>query len=215
MNQINENYLDSSVDCQEYVAKLNKALIAQLDQLRQQFDALSCQSENFTKEGIEVKNLSVINSNLTMHNLIYKMTNTVNGHFYIGKHSTKYPLDSYYGSGIILKEAYLKYGLSSFQKTILYDFKTSDEALAKEEELVPILSCHDNTPCCYNMKPGGVGHLLSSSAKKSVRIRKNMDILFLKKHVKKLAKAIKEKRKAIYISSIYQIITSTIECLHI
>lgn len=59
----------------------------------------------YTREGILVTGLNLVNRNLQKHNLIYKLTNTITNAFYIGKHSTIDPLDGYYGSGIILHEA--------------------------------------------------------------------------------------------------------------
>ena len=42
----------------------------------------------YTKEGIIVTNLSAVNLTLSKHHLIYKLTNIINGAFYIGKNAS-------------------------------------------------------------------------------------------------------------------------------
>lgn len=60
-----------------------------------------------------------INESLSTHYLIYKITNDINGKYYIGQHTTNNVFDDYMGSGKIIQEAEEKYGLSSFTKIIL------------------------------------------------------------------------------------------------
>lgn len=61
---------------------------------------------------------------------------------------------------------------------------------------MPVLSCHDNNLCCYNMKPGGVGHLLSSSAKKGARSRKRHGYVMPIKTRLKVSRSNKDKPKS-------------------
>lgn len=82
---------------------------------------------------------------------IYKITNRVNGKYYIGKHQTKDLNDEYMGSGKYLKRAINKYGIENFSKEILHIFKTESEMNAKEKELVVI---SEET---YNLLEGGQG----------------------------------------------------------
>ena len=82
---------------------------------------------------------------------IYKITNTVNGKYYIGKHQTKDLNDGYMGSGKLLKRAISKYGCDNFTKEILHVFQTEQEMNDKEKELVTL---HEMS---YNLCPGGKG----------------------------------------------------------
>lgn len=86
-------------------------------------------------------------------NYFYKITNTINGHFYYGIHSTDNLDDGYMGSGTRLKTAYKKYGMENFEKEILKFFNTRREASDYEAEMVTeTLIKEDN---CYNIKKGG------------------------------------------------------------
>ena len=82
---------------------------------------------------------------------VYKITNTVNGKTYIGKHQTQDLNDGYMGSGKLLKKAIRKYGLDKFTKEILHVFQTEEEMNLKEKELVVV---SEET---YNLCDGGRG----------------------------------------------------------
>lgn len=68
--------------------------------------------------------------------IIYKITNLVNNKIYIGQHVTYDVDDNYMGSGIYLKRAIEKYGLSNFKKEILFECNNQKELDEKEAELV-------------------------------------------------------------------------------
>jgi hypothetical protein len=90
-----------------------------------------------------------------MHFLIYKITNKIDGKFYIGSHKTKNLDDNYMGSGKYLKYAQNKYGIGNFDKQIMFMFETSEEMYLKEFELVnKEFIATENT---YNLKIGGNG----------------------------------------------------------
>jgi len=90
-----------------------------------------------------------------MYYTIYKMTNKVNGRFYIGSHKTEDLNDNYSGSGTYLRNAINKYGLDDFNKEILFIFNTSSEMYDKEAEIVnKKFLAEENT---YNLKVGGFG----------------------------------------------------------
>jgi GIY-YIG catalytic domain len=102
---------------------------------------------------------------------IYKITNQVNGKYYIGKHQTKKLNDNYMGSGELLKRAITKYGIENFKKEILHIFDNELEMNAKEKELVLV---NEST---YNLNQGGHGgfsyineHGLNWSYEKNCRI---------------------------------------------
>jgi hypothetical protein len=100
---------------------------------------------------------------------VYKITNKINGKFYIGKHQTKNLDDDYMGSGKLIKAAIEKYGKENFFKEILHIFDKEEDMNAKESELV-ILS--ENS---YNLCPGGhgsFGHLNDRGDKHKNRTRK-------------------------------------------
>jgi len=82
---------------------------------------------------------------------IYKITNKLNGKYYIGKHQTKDLNDGYMGSGKLLKRAIEKHGLENFIKEILHIFDNEKDMNAAEKKLVVI---SEET---YNLCEGGKG----------------------------------------------------------
>lgn len=86
---------------------------------------------------------------------IYKITNSVNGKIYIGKHQTKDLEDGYMGSGKRLKNAIKRHGIDAFEKEILFLFDNESDMNAKEAELVTEKFCMRKDT--YNLCPGGHG----------------------------------------------------------
>lgn len=86
-----------------------------------------------------------------MYFTIYKITNNINGKYYIGKHQTKNIDDEYMGSGKLIQSAIKKYGIENFTKEILHICKTEEEMNLLEKKLVVI---SENT---YNLCEGGKG----------------------------------------------------------
>lgn len=90
-----------------------------------------------------------------MYYTVYKITNTLNGMFYIGKHATENLNDSYMGSGTFLRRAQNKYGIENFKKEILFIFDNEEEMNNKEAELVTEEFL--KRPDVYNLNVGGFG----------------------------------------------------------
>lgn len=86
-----------------------------------------------------------------MYYTVYKVTNKINGKFYIGKHQTTTLDDGYMGSGILIKQAIAKYGIENFDKTILGVFLSETEMNNAEKRLVEI------SEQSYNLADGGQG----------------------------------------------------------
>ena len=90
-----------------------------------------------------------------MYYTIYKITNQINGKFYIGSHKTKDLNDDYMGSGKYLRVAQEKYGIENFKKEILFIYDNPDDMFNKEKEIVSEdFLATENT---YNLKQGGFG----------------------------------------------------------
>ena len=89
---------------------------------------------------------------------IYKITNKINGKWYIGKHNGKDP--NYMGSGKLLKRAIDKHGSENFEKVILES--CSSEKELNEREIYWIDSTNAvKDPSSYNLATGGTGGDLS------------------------------------------------------
>ena len=95
-----------------------------------------------------------------MYFTVYKITNKLNGRFYIGMHKTAYLNDGYMGSGKLVLQAIKKYGKKNFRKEILFIFETREEMFAKEKELVFI------GEGSYNLKHGGHGGFTAEISRK-------------------------------------------------
>lgn len=89
------------------------------------------------------------------HYLIYKITNNLNGKFYIGKHITENIDDGYMGSGLAIRRAIKKYGAENFTKEILFDVYGEDLMNFLEEAIVDeAFVAREDT---YNIALGGQG----------------------------------------------------------
>ena len=86
---------------------------------------------------------------------IYKITNLINGKIYIGKHSQKIQnKDSYFGSGVLLNKAIVKYGKENFKKEII---EMCEKDNINDKEIYWINKFNSFTPNGYNLAKGGNG----------------------------------------------------------
>lgn len=84
--------------------------------------------------------------------VIYKITNLLNGKFYIGQDMKNDP--NYFGSGVLIKKAIKKYGKKNFKKEILEYCSNKEELDFKEIFYINELKAIDKG---YNLSIGGTG----------------------------------------------------------
>ena len=87
-----------------------------------------------------------------MYYTVYKVTNLINGKFYIGKHQTKDLNDGYMGSGNLIKYAIRKYGISNFTKEYL-EILDSEQKMNLAEKILVVI----DSEVSYNLCGGGHG----------------------------------------------------------
>lgn len=90
-----------------------------------------------------------------MRHYLYKITNLINNHIYIGVHSNTMDFlqTNYYGSGLAIRGAVAKYKKKNFKREVLQEYQSRDEVLAAERQLVDkdFINRHDT----YNLVQGG------------------------------------------------------------
>lgn len=86
---------------------------------------------------------------------IYKITNRLNGKFYIGMHSTDSLDDGYFGSGKYLKRSVEKHGKENHEMEILEHYSSREDLAAREKELVDKELLQNEM--CMNIRLGGDG----------------------------------------------------------
>jgi len=92
-----------------------------------------------------------------MRFIVYKITNLINGRYYIGRHATKNVNDSYMGSGIAIRNAIEKYGIENFKKEIIAEAESREELWELEKRIVNETVVSDEKS--YNMAYGGKHYL--------------------------------------------------------
>ena len=85
---------------------------------------------------------------------VYKITNVINGKFYIGAHEGEID-DNYWGSGKAIKAAIKKHGIENFKKEVLQYFETREGAYEFEKGIVTPELIESRTS--YNLNVGGKG----------------------------------------------------------
>jgi hypothetical protein len=104
--------------------------------------------------------------------IVYKTTNTANGKEYIGCHKTKDIDDGYLGSGRLLREAIVKYGIDSFRREIIAILDSEKEMFALEASIVDRNYVDRNDT--YNLTLGGHGGF--SHISKESMLERNLQI---------------------------------------
>jgi hypothetical protein len=89
------------------------------------------------------------------YHFIYRITNSKNGRYYIGMHSTFKIDDGYYGGGKIIKNSIKKHGKECHIKEILEFLPNRNRLAEREKQLVNEELLKD--PLCMNICPGGFG----------------------------------------------------------
>lgn len=130
------------------------------------YAALSANVEFTTSKGVNILGLSSINQENSVHYLIYKIVNVVQGKYYIGQHCTKNPLDDYMGSGSYIERAISCHGLSQFVKILIADHSNFDDMNLHEKQLVQLSNCYPNDLMSYNLVEGGNGKMTNQLKKK-------------------------------------------------
>ena len=92
-----------------------------------------------------------------MRHIIYRITNKLNGRYYIGRHSTNNVDDNYMGSGKGIMNAITKYGKDNFTKEIIAEASSASELWELEKTIVSETVVNDKLS--YNMAFGGKSYL--------------------------------------------------------
>lgn len=134
-----------------------------------------------------------------MYYTIYKITNNINGNYYIGMHKTKNLNDKYFGSGKILKQAILKNGKENFIKETLFIFDNEADMISKEKELVTRDLVEDKS--CYNITIGGSGGAIwlgksHSQETKDKLSKAHKGKVFSEEHKKNLSERAKNRKSS-------------------
>ena len=90
-----------------------------------------------------------------MNHIGYQTICALNGHYYLGVHSTEDLDDGYLGSGLELKRAIKAHGKGAFSRHDVAFFDTRDEAYEWESRVVTPEVVAD--PRSYNRRLGGAG----------------------------------------------------------
>jgi len=97
---------------------------------------------------------------------VYIITNKVNGKQYVGDHSTNDLDDQYMGSGILLKKAYNKYNKKIFNKKILEQFNSKEDAFFAQEKWIN--EYNTLVPNGYNISPKGGNGISGCHSKETI-----------------------------------------------
>ena len=95
---------------------------------------------------------------------IYLTTNLINNKKYIGQHKSEHFNPKYKGSGILIVEAFKKYGKENFNTEVLEWCSSKEELNEKEKYWIANLNALKD-PMFYNISEGGEGHCCEAWSK--------------------------------------------------
>lgn len=92
-----------------------------------------------------------------MKGYIYKTTNSLNNKIYIGKKTSEYFLSDYYGSGVLIQGALLKYGRENFRVELLESIDDLTDLDNREQYWISFYNS-TSPEVGYNISRGGVSN---------------------------------------------------------
>lgn len=104
-----------------------------------------------------------------MYGYIYKTTCLVTNKIYIGQHKAPTFEPWYLGSGMLIRQAIIKYGRDKFRVELICSCSTLNELNEKEIYYIQHYNATDHT-IGYNIEPGGKGCLMTESTKEKLRL---------------------------------------------
>lgn len=99
--------------------------------------------------------------------IVYITTNNITGQKYIGKDEKNCPV--YYGSGVRIRKAILKYGKENFTKEVLCTAENREQLIVLEKYYIRFYNA-DISPLFYNIAEGGDGGKTSDQSHKKVKV---------------------------------------------
>jgi len=122
---------------------------------------------------------------------IYKITNLINNKIYTGKRVRHKDINSYYGSGKLIKLAIKKYGKINFKKEIL-EFCNNKKKLSKKE-IYWIKKIDSITPKGYNLTKGGEGGIGGDTLSNNPDLDKIKKKMSERRHTEETKQKLREK----------------------
>lgn len=110
------------------------------------------------------------------YGFIYMTKNLITGKLYIGQHRRTMNLkdinDTWYmGSGVLLKKAFIKYGMENFHREIIYECDSQSELDYMEQVFIQFYNAVDDD-MFYNLASGGNGNKHTPSEEQKEHMRK-------------------------------------------
>jgi len=127
---------------------------------------------------------------------VYRVTNILNGKFYIGKHSSNDMFDDYMGSGLAIMRAIKLHGKENFVKEVISEHRTSKEAYVAEKTEI---AKHLGNRMCYNIADGGGGFQKGNVMSSEVRAKISASMKGVKKSQSARRKIIESRESAVEV----------------